>query len=183
MGKSLVRWALVAIGTFALIFAAAIALGTALPSQIEVTRTISINRPPENVWWVLTDYNSLSLWHPQYRSAVMTSLPGERPIRWRATYTDGRTCNIAVSDENAPKHYAERITDTNVPFAGAWDLDLERRDLTTQVTAQSRVELHRPLDRLFVHMFVKPDLEIEKILNALKRRVEASTVNPTPATS
>jgi predicted HAD superfamily phosphohydrolase len=113
----------------------------------------------------------------------MTSLPGEKPTRWRATYTDGRTCNFVVLEEDAPRRYAERISDTNVPFAGAWNLELERRELTTQVTAHSRVELHRPLDRLFVRLFVKPEVEVEKILNGLKRRVEGSTVNPTPATS
>ena len=62
-------------------------------------------------------------------------------------------------------------------------MDLQRRELTTQVTVYSHAELHRPLDRVFVHLFVKPDLEVEKILSGLKRRVESSTVKPSAATS
>jgi len=183
MQKTFLKCALVAIGTFALLIAAAIAYGTTLPSQIEVTKTISINRPRENVWWVLTDYNSLTLWHPQYKAARMISSPGEKPTRWRATYTDGRSADVEVSEESYPLHFVERIADTNLPFAGYWKVELERRELTTQVTVHSHAELHRAMDRVFVHLFVKPDVEVEKILSGLKRRVESSTVKPSAATS
>jgi uncharacterized protein YndB with AHSA1/START domain len=183
MLKTLLILGIIFAGTCAMVIGGAFAVGSRMPSQIEVTRTISINRPPENVWWVLTDYNSFPLWHPQYRSAGIVSPLGEKPIRWRATYTDGRTANMIVAEENAPNHYAERISDTNLPFSGSWTLDLERRELTTEVTVHSHAELHRPLDRLLVHLFVTPELEVEKILNGLKRRVEASTVKPTAATS
>jgi hypothetical protein len=177
------RWLLVAALAVILILAVAFAAGARLPARIEVTRTVVINRPPENIWWVLTDYNSLSLWHPQYRGTRIISSPGEKPVRWRAIYTDGRTANVTVSEEGFPLRYAEQISDTALPFSGKWQLDMERNDLTTKVTAHSTAELHRPLDRLFVHLFVKPDLELDKILAGLKRRVESSTVNPTPATS
>lgn len=183
MRKILLKWALVVIGAFALVVTVAIAVGMTMPAQIEVTRTISINRPPENIWWVLTDYNGLTLWHPQYKSTAIVSSPGEKPTRWRATYTDGRTANVEVSDEHSPVHYAERISDTNLPFSGGWEVDLERRELTTQVTVHSHAKLHRPLDRVFVRLFVKPEREVEKILDGLKRRVEGSTVKPTAATS
>src|SRR4051794_12765620 len=115
-----VRWALGAVGAVVLVFALAMGYGTMIPSRIEVTRTIFINRPPENVWWVLTDYNNLSLWHPQYKGAQMTSLPGEKPTRWRAIYTDGRVCDVEVAEEDAPTRYAEKLADTNLPFAGGW---------------------------------------------------------------
>jgi hypothetical protein len=182
MLKTLGKWVLVAVGIFVVVIAAAMAVGFTLPAQIEVTKTIAINRPPENVWWVLTDYNNLSLWHPQYRGSFMTSLPGEKPTRWLATYTDGRTATVEVSVADYPNHYAERIIDAKLPFGGNWKLDLERRELTTEVTVHSHAELHRPLDRVFVRLFVKPDLEVERILEGLKRRVETTTVKPSPGT-
>ena len=101
---------------------------------------------------------------------------GARPIR-----TD--TPPTWKCRKRTPYYYAERISDTNLPFSGGWKLDLERRELTTQVTVHSRSELHWPLDRLFVRLFVKPEREVDKILDGLKRRVEGSTVKPTAATS
>lgn len=177
------RWVLVAAVTLALILAIAFTIGSTIPEKIEVSRSIVINRPPENIFWVLGDYENLALWHPQYRSVSVISSPGEKPLRWRATYTDGRTANIVVAEDNPPLRYAERIADSNLPFSGGWTLDMERRDLTTKVTAHSTAELHRPLDRLFVRLFVKPDLEVDRILDGLKRRVETATVKPTAATS
>jgi hypothetical protein len=91
--------------------------------------------------------------------------------------------DIVVSEDNPPTRYAERIAGRDLPFSGGWTLDMERRELTTKVTAHSVAELHRPLDRLFVHLFVKPDVEMDRILSSLKRRVETATVTPTPATS
>lgn len=178
-----VKWTAVAALTAVLIVAIALVAGAFLPAKIEVTRTISINRPPQSVWWVLTDYSNLTLWHPQYRSVRMVSSPGENPIRWLAIYTDGRTANVVVTESNYPTRYAEQISDRNLPFTGAWKLDLEGRDLTTRVTVHSKVELHRPLDRLFVHLFVRPGEEVDRILLGLKRRVESVTIKPSAATS
>jgi uncharacterized membrane protein len=177
------RWVLIATSAVVLILAIAFAAGATLPARIEVTRTVVINRPAEDIWRVLTDYNSLALWHPQYRGTRMVSNPGEKPVRWRALYTDGRSANVAVSEESFPLRYAEQISDADLPFSGKWQLRMEPSDLTTKVIAHSTAELHRPLDRLFVRLFVKPDLELDKILAGLKRRVESATVNPTPATS
>ena len=80
-----IKGAVTAAATLGGMLGIAYGVGSVLPARIEVTRSISINRPPENVCWVLTDYNSLALWHPQYRSAATISYPGEKPVRWRAT--------------------------------------------------------------------------------------------------
>jgi uncharacterized protein YndB with AHSA1/START domain len=183
MGKLLLKWFAVLAGAIGLLVATAFLIGSMLPARIEVRRVIGINRPPENVWWVLTDYSNMSLWHPQYKSTAPVSNPGDKPMRWRATYTDGITAYVEVWQERYPTFLAERISDTSLPFAGTWKVDLVRRELTSQVTVQSTVELRRPLDRLSVRLFVKPEAELDKILNALKRRVETSTIKPSAATS
>jgi uncharacterized protein YndB with AHSA1/START domain len=131
------RWLLIAALAVVLILAIAFAAGAVLPARIDVTRSVVINRPPENIWRVLTDYNSLSLWHPQYRGTRIISNPGEKPVRWRALYTDGRTANVTVAEENFPLRYAEKISDIDLPFSGRWQLQMERSDLTTKVTAHS----------------------------------------------
>src|ERR1051325_1632253 len=178
MRKLLLKWFAVLAGAMGLLVTTAFAIGSMLPARIEVRRAIAINRPPENVWWVLTDYNNMALWHPQYRRSAAVSNPGDRPMRWRATYTDGITANVEVVQERYPSLLAERISDTNLPFAGSWKIDLARKELTSLVTVQSTVDLRRPLDRLSVRLFVKPEAELDKILNSLKRRVETSTVKP-----
>ena len=183
MGKSVLKWFVLPLGVIVLICAAAYLAGTLLPGHIEVRRTITINRPPENVWWVLTDYANMALWHPQYKRTAPLSNPGDKPMRWRATYSDGVTVNVEVWQEQYPKLLAERISDRRRRFAGGWKVDLVRKQQTSVVTAQSTVELRRPLDRLFVHLFVKPDAELDRILNSLRRRVESTTVMPSAATS
>jgi hypothetical protein len=184
MLKVLLKSFLALVSATALATVIAFAVGAMLPERIQVRRVIGINRPPENVWWVLTDYGNMPLWHPHYRSAAPLSNPGDKPMRWRATYSDGLSANVEVWEENYPTSLAERISDPKLPFAGSWKIDLVRKEqLNSQVTAQSTVDLRRPLDRLFVRMFVKPEAELDKILNSLKRRVETSTVKPSAATS
>jgi len=181
--RGLLRWALIAGISLALIVAIAFAVGAALPAKIQVTRSVVINRPPENVFWVLNDYQNIPLWHPQFRGAAVLTNPGDKPVRWRATYTDGLKADIEVSEDNPPARYSERIADPNLPFSGYWTLEMERHDLTTKVTAHCTSELHRPLDRLLVRLFVKPNVDVEHILAGLKRRVETATITPTAATS
>ena len=183
MLKPLLKWSLILFGGMILLFLAAVVAGSMLPPRIEVRRAIAINRPPENVWWVLTDYTNMSLWHPQYKAAAPLSDPGDKPMRWRATYTDGLAANVEVWQERYPTLLAERISDPRLPFAGSWKVEMERKERTSQVTVHSIVDLRRPLDRLFVRLFVKPDAELDKILNSLKRRVESTTVKPSEATS
>ena len=183
MRKLLVKWFLLVAAVVCVVAAIGLLAGFLLPSRIHARRVIAINRPPENVWWVLTDYSNMPLWHPQYRNAVAISNAGDRPMRWRATYTDGVTAMVEVWDERYPTFLAERIRDPKLPFEGSWKVEMARKDQTAQVTAESTVELRRPLDRLFVHLFVRPEAELDKILNSLKRRVESSTVKPSAATS
>jgi len=183
MAKLFGRWLLLTTVLLAVAYLGAILWGSFLPARLEASADILINRPPENVWWVLTDYNNQALWHPQYKEAQATSGPGDKPIRWLVRYTDGQQVNIEVQDENYPTHLVERIADTGLPFAGGWTVDLERSGGMCQVTVHSRVEIHKPLDRLVLGWFVKPNVELEQILAALRRRVESSTVKPSPAAS
>jgi uncharacterized protein YndB with AHSA1/START domain len=165
-----------ATGAVAGVALVAFGIGATIPPRIEVSRQVEIARPPEAVWWVLTDYGNLALWHPQYRNSAAISLPGDKPVRWRATYTDGYTVTAEVVEETYAASLVEQITDKQLPFTGRWRVELARSDRNTVVTAHSTVELHRPLDRLFVRLFSSPDSELEKILLALKRRVESVTV-------
>src|SRR5690348_10342338 len=99
MAKLRLRWFLVVAGAIALLFLSAWLAGSLLPARIQARRVIAINRPPENVWWVLTDYTNMAVWHPQFKRTAPTSNPGDKPMRWRATFTDGVTANIEVWEE------------------------------------------------------------------------------------
>ena len=153
-------------------------VGLVLQAKIEATQSIVINRPPENVWYVLTDYARATLWHPQYRESRQISELGETPIRYRVTYSDGAVADITVTAETYAKHLAERISDNDLPFSGDWSVEIERDGDQSRVTAHSTVELHRPLDRLLVRLLVHPNAELSKILEALKQRVESATAKP-----
>jgi hypothetical protein len=182
MRNLVLKWVMIVCGIPAICYVAATAAGALLPERIEVTRSIVINRPVENVYWILTDYNNEALWHPQYREAQAISAPGEKPIRWRAMYTDGVIANIEVTEERYPSHLAERISDKNLPFAGGWSVDLDRDGEMCRVTAHSTVEIRRRLDRVFVRWVGHPEADLAKILAGLKERVESSTMKPPAAT-
>ena len=183
MLKLLLKWLLTAASVLGVVYLSGMLAGLTLPEAIDVGASITINRPPETVWWVLTDYSGAAGWQPQFKNSEMTSAPGEEPVRWRATYADGYVVNFEVKERNFPTHLREQISDRNLPFSGDWTIDLARTGEQCRVTARSHAEIHRPIDRLFVRWFVRPDTELERILASLKRRVETSTVKPTPATS
>ena len=183
MFKLFGKWIALAVAALAVAFSGAMLWGWMLPAHLEAKRSVVINRPPETVWWVLTDYNNAALWHPQYKTSRAISAPGEKPIRWRVLYTDGKVANIEVREEKYARHLVEGIADAKLPFTGSWTVDLEPDDEMCKVTVHSSVVIRRPLDRLFVHWLVDPQVELAKILNALRLRVETSTVRPTPGTS
>jgi hypothetical protein len=183
MLKLFAKWLLTAFVVLTGLYLCGTVIGLILPAVIDVSDSIVINRPAENVWWVLTDYSNAPLWHPQYKNAGPMSLPGDKPTRWRATYTDGYTVNVEVKEEIFPTHLVEQISDRNLPFSGGWTVDLVRIGEQCRVTAHSRAEIHWPIDRLFVRWFLRPRVELDRILAGLKQRVEATTVKPSPATS
>lgn len=175
------KWVFVACAAPAAFYFIGLGVGSRLPANLAATASIVINRPPENVWWILTDYSNEAMWHPQYKETSMTSGPGEWPIRWRVMYTDGQIANVEVTSNTFP-HMAERILDKGLSFTGGWTVDLERAGDGCRVTAHSSVEIHPPLDRLFVRWFVHPEAELGKILDRLKQRVETTTGKPSPGT-
>ena len=175
MLKLVGKWMLWAVGAMAGVFLTIVLVGWTFPVAETTTNTITINRPPQNVWWILTDYNNASQWHPQFREAVMLSLPGDKPMRWRGTYTDGAVVNFEVVESDFPKRLVERIADNNLPFGGTWTVVIRTDDLRTSVvTVQARAENYNPFNRFVVHLFVNPSAEVDRILKALKSRVESS---------
>src|SRR5260370_30301 len=115
MLKLLGKWLLMACGALAVLYLCGVVAGSLLSGTIEASDSIVINRPPETVWWVLSDHNSAALWDPQYKYAQTTSAPGDKPTRWRATYTDGYVVNVEVKEETYPSRVVEQISDNNLP--------------------------------------------------------------------
>jgi uncharacterized protein YndB with AHSA1/START domain len=167
-----------AAGSAVAVYLLLLGAGYVFPSRIEAAARITINRPPENVWWVLTDYNHMAAWHPQYRNATTLTPPGEAPLRWQIEYSDGYVVNAEVVEEKFPSRLVERITDGNLPFGGGWTVELTPVGPNTEVTVHSKVEIHAPIQRLIVHLLVPAQTELERILEALKGRVESVTVRP-----
>ena len=174
MLKLLGKWLLWAIGAIGGVFLVIALIGWSFPVAETTTNTVTINRPPESIWWVLTDYNNASSGQPQFRESSMVSVPGEKPVRWRAVYTDGYPVNFEVVESEFPRHLVERIADTGVPFGGTWTVDIRVEGTLSRVTVKARAENYNPFTRFMVHLFVNPPAEVNRILLSLKSRVESS---------
>ena len=125
--------------------------GYLLPVQHVVTVSAVVPGTPEQVWEAVTNVAAYPKWRGDVTSvAMMPSDSGH--VAWREHGKNG-TISYAIEQAERPRRLVTRITDTSLPFGGAWEYLITPDGTGSRVQIREQGEVYNPVFR-FVSRFI-----------------------------
>jgi len=163
------RWVLygviVLVGLAAVIFL----IGLMLPATHEVSRSVVLGNPPDEIWAVITDFASNPSWRDDIQRVSRLSDREGRPV-WREESKGGDVIPYETIESRPPSRLVRRIADPSLPFGGTWTIDLAPEGARTRVTITENGEVRNAIFRFVSVVILGHTTYIDKYLIALGRR-------------
>ncbi|HEY1937715.1 MAG TPA: SRPBCC family protein [Candidatus Angelobacter sp.] len=135
------KWLLIVLMSLAGILILIVAIGALLPQKHRVSRTISLHRPAEEVWGLISGPPT---WRPDVRNyQEISSHEGRR--MWRETDKHNQTIMYEAVESVPPRHLVTRIADPNLPFGGTWTYQITSVNHSCSLTITEDGEVYNPL--------------------------------------
>jgi uncharacterized protein YndB with AHSA1/START domain len=124
-------------------------VGAMLPAAHTISRSITVNQPPQAVWNLIT---SAPTWRPEVRK--FEELPAHNGHRmWRETDKAGQTIAYEAIESVPPRHLMTRIADPSLPFGGTWTYEIAPSGGGSQLSITENGEVYNPAFR-FVSRYI-----------------------------
>lgn len=163
------RWLLyVGIGLVALAVVVVL-VGAMLPRAHTTARVVHIDRPPQEIWSVITDFKNNPSWRDDIKTVERVPDRNQREV-WREVSMDGEAIPYETVAMEPPRRLVRRIADPNLPFGGSWTIVVSPRNGGSSVTITERGEVPNPIFRFVSSVFIGHSTYIDKYLTALARR-------------
>ena len=143
------KWLLVVALAIAGLLILVVVIGALLPQKHRVSRTVSLHHPAETVWALISGPPT---WRPEITN-YQELPPHEGHRTWRETDKHGQTIPYEAVDATPPRHLVTRITDSGLPFGGAWTYEIVPAGNSCTLTITEDGEVYNPLFR-FVSRFI-----------------------------
>jgi len=124
-------------------------VGWLLPVAHEATRSAEFNRPPAEVFALVSDLPNYSTW-------------------W-----SGNSVEVVVVESVAPSRFATRIVNETA-FGGTWTFDIEATPGGSRLTVTERGEVYNVLFRALARFVFGHAATMESFLAAAQRRLGSS---------
>lgn len=117
------KWILYTVVIIAVLIGVVFLIGYALPAKTTVSRSVTLQQPPAEVFAVLADVQNLAQWNRNTEKVELApSINGKETTK--QTFKGGMVMTI-VTTESAPPHYLVRaMGDDGGPFAGSWTYEI-----------------------------------------------------------
>ena len=158
------RVALGIVGLLVGLVAVVAAIGATLPLEHRASRTLSLNRPTDEVWGVLTDFRGQLGWRTDLRSVEL--VPGTARETWREDTGDG-AIPFETTEAIPPTRLVRTIADSTLPFGGRWVYTLDAADGGTRLTITEEGKVFNPVFRFVSHFFLDQAATIEGVMRSL----------------
>ena len=170
------KWALIAVGILVVLVVIVVGIGYTLPVAHTARRSVTLRAAPSEVWAAITDVSAYPSWRGDVESVeVLAPVNGRQS--WREKGKDG-TITYAIERADPPTRLVTRISDTGLPFGGAWEYELAPDGTGTRLAITERGEVYNPIFR-FVSRFVMGHTStIDTYLRALGGKF-GETITPT----
>lgn len=163
------KWLGVAAGCVVLLIVVVAAVGLALPQDHVASRTVTLNRPIDDVWKAVTDVEGFPAWRPGVSNVEVLQ---KEPRRWRETGKDG-TLTLQVTESTPPTRLVTEIADRDLPFGGRWVYELKPVASGTELTITEQGEVYNPIFRFVGRFVLGHTATIEAYLEALQQKLAA----------
>lgn len=152
------------LAAFVAVVAAVAAVGAALPVDHVASRTLTLNRPVDEVWAVLTDFRGQLLWRHELKSVELVA--GASRETWLEDTGDD-PIPFETTEAVAPSRLVRTIADSTLPFGGRWVYTLAADGGGTRLTITEEGEVYHPIFRFVSHFFLDQAATIEGVMRGL----------------
>jgi uncharacterized protein YndB with AHSA1/START domain len=130
-----------------------VAIGALLPKQHVSTRAARFRQSPDAIWAAITDYAKFPAWRKEVARVETLPEVNGKPS-WREYDRHGGSIPYQVMVMVPPKVFVVRITDSKLPFGGAWTYEITpASDGSSLVRITENGEIYNPVFR-FVARFI-----------------------------
>ena len=170
------RWLFIIIGILLAFFLALLAAGSMLPVKHTVTRTITLNQPPEAVWQAITDHANDPKWRGDLASVNRIADRNGHPV-WEENYKNGQTMRIETILSDPPKRLERKIVDQSA-FGGVWVYEVvpSAGGKSTALKIIENGEVYNPLFRFLSRFVFGHSATIETYLKNLEGKFGEESV-------
>jgi uncharacterized protein YndB with AHSA1/START domain len=161
-----VKWILIVVVIVVLVALAAVAIGASLPKEHTATRSARFRESPDVIWGTLTGFAQYPAWRSTVKSVEILP-PVNGLAAWRETDSHGQAIPYVLVESDAPRRMTTRITDSKLPFGGAWTFEITPDAGGSVVRITEHGEVYNPLFRFVSRYIMGYTATIEAYLKAL----------------
>jgi len=167
------RWVVIAIFAVVGFIIALLAAGAMLPEKHIVSRSLTVNKPVNEVWQVLTDHAQDPKWRPEVESVTRIADRNGHPV-WEEKYKNGDTMRIETTLVDAPKRMERKIVDQSA-FGGVWiyEVNPSADGQATTIRITENGEVYNPAFRFIGRFIIGLEATVEKYLTDLAAKFGA----------
>ena len=159
-------WVLLAVGVIVGASALVVLIGALLPKAHVVSRMALINRSPEDIWQVVTDYEDQASWRTDLRR--VERLPDRAGHHvWEETDGRGQALMFETVESISPRRLVRRIANEDLAFGGSWTYEIGEYGEVTSLTITEDGEVYNPVFRFVSRFIVGHATTIDQYLRAL----------------
>ena len=146
----MMKIALIAIGSLAVLILAVFIIGELLPKHHRATRSAAFHARPEQVFALVVA--GPPHWRPEVKQYEVITNPGGNKM-WRETDSHGNTIAYEEVECKAPILLKTRIATQGLPYGGSWTFALQDYGGSTTLGITEDGDVYNPIFR-FVSRFV-----------------------------
>lgn len=161
------KWLVISALAMAGILLTVTVIGSLLPRKHVVSRSVSLNRPPEVVW-------NLIIGPPTWRTSIRAyrELPETNGHRmWQETDEHAQTLTFEAVESVSPRRLVTRIADAKLPFGGTWTYEIAPTGLGCSLTVTEAGEVYNPLFRFASRFILGHATRIDAYLTDVKAKL------------
>ena len=156
---------LVILGVLAALVLVMAIVGWFLPADHVATRTCTFAFPREVVWKVIRDVEYAANWRADVKRVELVPDVGGKPgYREHGAH---RAVLYAIDEDVAPSRLVTRIADPNLPYSGAWTLELVESGGGCELTITERGRVTNPIFRFLSNTVFSTTSTMERYLDDL----------------
>lgn len=143
-------------------------IGSILPKNHVVSRSLFVHQSPPNVYAVVRDFRSASTWRSDVQQIEVEEPPGG-PVYFRETGTHG-TVNYELVEDVPAERMVTRIRDTDLGYAGSWTYTFAAENGGTRVTIREDGEVSNVFFRFMSRYVFGHTATLDAYLKSLAQR-------------
>ena len=160
----MMRWILIVIATLAARVAAVYGIGAMLPRTHSASLEGIVARSPAEIAATIRDVSDYPSWRP---GVVISDIAQSEGATTYVEQNGEDRISYRLTEPRQGEQFVATITDSALPFGGAWTIDLVPEGVATRVRIREDGEIRDPLYRFFAHFVFDYTSSMESYLTGL----------------